>query len=430
MASVASKGNGSGQRKGCKPRCTAVRSTRATAMSRSSQQRNASQLSWPGSSAASTGLHSTPGHTCSARSAARYASGEPRSKKKAGVPSLAVDEPAIGGPCGLHDGLAERRVAVAHAPDLGVAALEQLDVDELLDELGRLRPDDVAAQQLAVLLVAHDLDQAGAVAVDGAGADGAVLDLADHDVVAGLARLRLGQSERCDVGRAEGRAGHVDVLDRVGLQAGGVLDGDAALVGGLVRQRGAVHEVADRPHALEARALLAVDVDEAARVELDAGLLEPEALDVGPAAGGDDQPVGLALLVAVGERHRAVARLHVLDERLGVDLDALLLEAALGELGDVGVLGGQHALERLEELDLEAEAFSAPDAPAPTTTIVFGSAGSAHASSVPITRPPNCVPGIGFFTEPVARMTAFATSISSPSKLEPTFTLPSAVTEP
>ena len=39
-------------------------------------------------------------------------------------------------------------------------------------------------------------------------------------------------------------------------------------------------------------------------VELDAGLLEPEALDVGPAAGGDDQPLGLGRLVAVGERAR------------------------------------------------------------------------------------------------------------------------------
>ena len=58
-----------------------------------------------------------------------------------------------------------------------------------------LRADDVAAEQLAVLLVADDLDEAGAVAVDGAGADRAVLHLADDDVVAGLARLLLGEPE-------------------------------------------------------------------------------------------------------------------------------------------------------------------------------------------------------------------------------------------
>ena len=93
-------------------------------------------------------------------------------------------------------------------------------------------------------------------------------------------------------------------------------------------------------------------------------------------------------------------RLDILRQRAGVDLDALLLEAALGELGDVDVLGGQHAVETLEEADLAprrayAEAISVPDAPAPTTTIVFGSSLSAHASSVPITRLPNLVPGIG-----------------------------------
>ena len=55
-----------------------------------------------------------------------------------------------------------------------------------------------------------------------------------------------------------------------------------------------------------------------------------------------------------------------------------------------------------------ADAISAPDAPAPTTAIVAGSSVSAHASSVPITRPPNCVPGIGFLTDPVASTIVFA----------------------
>ena len=98
----------------------------------------------------------------------------------------------------------------------GIAALEPADVDQLLDQLGRLGADDVAAEQLAVLLLADDLDQPGAVAVDGAGADGAVLDLADDDVVALLARLGLGEAEAGDVRGAEGGAGDVDVLDRVG----------------------------------------------------------------------------------------------------------------------------------------------------------------------------------------------------------------------
>ncbi len=69
-----------------------------------------------------------------------------------------------------------------------------------------------------------------------------------------------------------------------------------------------------------------------------------------------------------------------------------------------------------------------PDAPAPTTASESGSSVSAQASSVPMTRPPNCVPGSAFFTEPVARITVLA-AISVPSKLPPTLTLPSSVTD-
>ena len=77
-----------------------------------------------------------------------------------------------------------------------------------------------------------------------------------------------------------------------------------------------------------------------------------------------------------------------------------------------------------------ALAISVPDAPAPTTASDPGSSSKPQASSVPMMRPPKRVPGIGLGTEPVARMTPLATSISSPSKFPPTFTLPSEVTEP
>ena len=62
-----------------------------------------------------------------------------------------------------------------------------------------------------------------------------------------------------------------------------------------------------------------------------------------------------------------------------------------------------------------AEAISAPEAPAPTTAIDFGSSVSAHASSVPITRPPNSVPGIGLLTEPVASTIVFAAIVCPPT---------------
>ena len=66
-----------------------------------------------------------------------------------------------------------------------------------------------------------------------------------------------------------------------------------------------------------------------------------------------------------------------------------------------------------------AEAISAPDAPAPTTARLAGLSGRAQASSVPMTRPPNSVPGIDRATDPVASTIALAA-----------IWLPSAVTVP
>src|SRR3954449_4080573 len=115
---------------------------------------------------------------------------------------------------------------VHDARHLVVAALERTGVDELLDQLRGARTDDVPADQLAVLLLADDLDHPAAVAVDRARTDRAVVDLADDDVEALLARLLLREAERPDVGGAERRARDVLVLDRVGLHPGRVLDRD------------------------------------------------------------------------------------------------------------------------------------------------------------------------------------------------------------
>src|SRR6201999_2597122 len=102
--------------------------------------------------------------------------------------------------------------------------------------------------------------------------------------------LGLGQPEAGDVGGAEGGPRDVDVLDRVGAQPRGVLDGDHALIRCLVGQRGPGNQVADGVDALDVGAHGSVDLDEAVLGELDAGGLQAEGLDVGSAAGGGDQP--------------------------------------------------------------------------------------------------------------------------------------------
>ena len=51
--------------------------------------------------------------------------------------------------------------------------------------------------------------------------------------------------------------------------------------------------------------------------------------------------------------------------------------------------------------------------------MLAGSSLSAQASSVPMIRPPNCAPGIGRPTDPVARMMAFVASSSRSAALTP-----------
>ena len=143
---------------------------------------------------------------------------------------------------------------------------------------------------------------------------------------------------------------------RMGLEAGRILGGDDPLVGGLVRERGTGHEVADRVDAGKRRAQRAVDGDQAAVGEGDAGLLDAEVLDVRCAARGDHEPLGPLRLAGDGEGDAVAGRGDVLDEDAGTDRDALLLEAALGDLGDVGVLRGEDAVEALVERDVAAEA--------------------------------------------------------------------------
>ena len=128
--------------------------------------------------------------------------------------------------------------------------------------------------------------------------------------MAGLARLRLGQAEARHVRRAERRARDVDVLEPVGLHARRVLDRDDALVGRLVGERRTGDEIADRVDAVGRRAHAAVDLQQAALVDLDARVGQAEHVDVGAPAGGDDQPLDLAGLVAEGELHAGV-RGHV-----------------------------------------------------------------------------------------------------------------------
>src|SRR5207344_3673139 len=83
---------------------------------------------------------------------------------------LRVYGPAVDGTGAVEDRLRHRRMRVDDALELGVAALEGHYVADLADHVAGDVAHDVGAEDLAVLGIADDLHQAGAIVIDDRGA--------------------------------------------------------------------------------------------------------------------------------------------------------------------------------------------------------------------------------------------------------------------
>ncbi len=94
--------------------------------------------------------------------------------------------------------------------------------------------------------------------------------------------------------------------------------------------RSARHDVSDRVHVRLARALIFVNLDEAA-IELDARAFQADVFRIRLAPHGNQQRLDFVIfLLLVGKRdaefHAAVCFLNVLHARAGFDADAALLK--------------------------------------------------------------------------------------------------------
>ena len=137
---------------------------------------------------------------------------------------------------------------------------------------------------------------------------------------------------------------------------GSGLDGDDALLLGLVGEGRAANEVADGEDAVGGGALELVDLDLASVVGLDAGGVEIEWVGVGSSAAGDHQVVGLDLLLAGLHLDAGLLLLDALDLGAGQHLHAVLLELALDDAGHVLVLERQDLVEHLDQRHLDTHA--------------------------------------------------------------------------
>src|ERR1044071_2004349 len=261
---------------------------------------------------------------------------------------------------GLHDGLGDGRVRVDDAPQLFGRRFEVEGDDGLVNDLGRVRADDVDAQQLVVLRLADDLDEALLLAEDARLARGREGELRRLHVVAQLLRLRLGQTDGRDLRVAVGARGHVAQVDRVRLLAGDLLDGEDALLRREVREPRRRDHVADGEDPGLARAAELVHLDRPA-LDLDLRPFEPEPFQVRHAPDGDQKHLRFetdvaALRVLARDADARVRSLDLFELRARQALQAALAERLLKRLGNLLVFERHDARQQLDERRLRAEA--------------------------------------------------------------------------
>src|SRR5271166_1786434 len=236
----------------------------------------------------------------------------------------------------------------------------QLESDyRLSNQLGRVGPDDVDAQDLAVLLIGDDLDEAVVRAHDAGARVGGERELADLYVVPQFLRLGFRQAHAADLGMAVSRVGNAQLVDGLHRLAGNVRHGNDAFHRARVRQLRKAHsDVADGVDAGLGGTHVLIDFHEAA-LDLDLSLLDADVLRARRATDGDQHLVGLdLLLLAVHREGHSDAVLGTLDGfDLGVDeaVDAALAVHTHQFLGDFFVFHWHVAGQHLEDSHVSAE---------------------------------------------------------------------------
>ena len=224
-----------------------------------------------------------------------------------------------------------------------------------VDELGRLFAEDVRAEELAIGLPEHELEQPIGRPRDPRPRVAGEPRAPDSDVVALGARLLLGEADHRDLGQ------RVDAGRQSGIER--VLEGDperpahghAGLLHRHRRQSGRAHDVPGRVDPRGRRTESLVDDDASARADLDTDLGETETLDVALTTERVEHRAGAQLLAVDAYEQPAVVASD-LGGRSAEHESRTRTPEALGELGgDVGVDDRQEPRAAIDEGHGDAE---------------------------------------------------------------------------
>lgn len=204
----------------------------------------------------------------------------------------------VGGHGSLLEGLGKRGVSVAGSRNVLARGAVLEGQGSLGNHLAGAGADNVGAQQAVRLGVGKDLDEAVRVEVglgSGVGAEGEGADLVG-DVLA--LEVLLGLADPGDLGVCVHDGRDAAVVD-VAVALGNVLDDGNSLLLGLVGKHGAKGHVTNAADVRDLGSVLGVDDDAAALVQLEANVLQAQALSVGTAADGDQDNLGINLLTRI-----------------------------------------------------------------------------------------------------------------------------------
>src|SRR5579871_675339 len=234
------------------------------------------------------------------------------------------------------------------------------------DEFEGLRTDDVDAQNLAISLLCHHLDEPIVLAQDRRFAIRGEREFADLDFEPLGPRLRFGHSDAADAGFGVGRARNVILVDRRGRLAGHMRDGDHSFGRCDVRQLWRARDnVADGINAGFAGALELIHLNEAA-VQFDACAFEADIFRIRLASDGYQETFRFHRLgFSVGESHveaHALIGLHYagrIQARACFHANAAFLKHTRQFLGNLFVLDRDNTRQHFKNRYLTAEALEA-----------------------------------------------------------------------
>ena len=257
----------------------------------------------------------------------------------------------------LADRLGLRGVGMDHPRERAEPDLTGHRDRDLGDHVARMRGDDRRAEDLIALLGHVHLDEPLRLAVEDRAVDflEALDERADRD--AALLGVALGEPDVRDLGLGVRAPGHDERARLRVPEEERVLDHQARLEVGVVRELEGRGDVAARVDVRVRRHEMIVDLDAGADRVLDADLLEIEPLDVRRAADTDHDLVGLDRLAALQvERLRAPRRLRgPLDRLAARDPHTVALERAEDDVRGVAILLDEDLRRDLDEMDLRAE---------------------------------------------------------------------------